>query len=170
MLSPAAMNMAAYIHIQKHLAELSENCRFSPIPFKVCGKRFVLLNFIMITQCNWWVMIRTTYNPLLKSSKDQLCFLMLPQLFGFYGPGICKEKCKGTTTLLSAIQDAELLFDLGPCYERKRFCGGSSFLLKTCQKPRQEGNSSAISVSVTLRTSAVKPPPGFAFLQYTEDH
>lgn len=103
----------------KKLSETSENCRFAPIPFKVCGKRLVLLNFITVTQCNWWVMIRTMYTPLPKCSKDELYFLMLPQLFGFYGSGAW-QKCKGTATLPSAIQDAELPFDLGPCHGRKR--------------------------------------------------
>lgn len=169
----------AWLHMStpKNLSDTSENCRFAPIPFKVCGKRLVLLIFITITQCNWWVMIRTMYTPLPKTSKDELYFLMLPQLFGFYGSGTWQEKCKGTTTVPSAIQDAELSFDLCPCYERKRDVfsrlpqGDQQFLLKTWQKPCQEANrSSVISVSVTLCTSAAKPPAGFALLQYTEDH
>lgn len=88
-------------------------------PLKSVGRDLCSL-ISSLSHCNWWVMIRTVYSPLPKSSKDELYFLTLPQLFDFYGSGSWQEKCKGTTTLPSAIQDAELSFDLGPCYERKR--------------------------------------------------
>lgn len=110
--SAAGMNMVAYIHPPKKLSETSENCKLAPIPFVVCGKRLVFLNFITITQCNWWAMIRTMYSPLPKCCKDELYFLTLFQPFGFYGSGTWQEKCKGSTTLPSALQDAELPFDL----------------------------------------------------------
>lgn len=135
------------------------------------------LNSTTVTQCNWWVMIRTMCIPLPNRSKDEFYFLMLPQLFGFYGSGTWQEKCKGTTALPSAIQYAELPFDFDPCHDRKRDVlsrlpqGEQQFLLKTWQKPCEDVNRSrAITVSVTLCTSAVRPPAGFALLEYTEDH
>lgn len=148
--------MIAYIHPQKILSETSENCKLAPIPFIVCGKRLVFLNFITVTQCNLWAMIRTMCTPLPKCCKDELQFL------NYFSPLAFMGQVPGRSARALLHFQAPFRMQNSPLISRfpQR---DQQFLLKTRQKSCEEVNrNSTISVSVT--------PASFALLQYTEDH